>query len=347
MAKLGVISRTVAKSIAIALVAALATMASGQTAPASVSTVVGDEKAADINVSDWLKRLHDASRQRSFVGTFVVSAGSAFSSARIWHACDGTDQVERVESLTGAPRSTFRRNDQVVTFFPESRVAVTEKRESLGLFPNILQTDANTIASLYRVKAIGRDRVAGHEAEVTQLSPVDGWRYGYRVWTEKKSGLVVKLQTFNGDGRVMEQATFSELQLGTPVSMAALTQMMGDTEGYRIEKTDLVKTTAAVEGWLMKAEVPGFKSLSCLRRPDPKRVDKSHANTIQWVFSDGLATVSIFIEDYDPLHHVQPGIWVLGATHTLKRRMAHWWLTVVGEVPPATLAAFAHGLDRK
>lgn len=347
MAKLGVFSRIVAKSIAIALVAASTTMASGQTAPASGSPVVGDEKAADINVGEWLKRLHDASRQRAFVGTFVVSAGSAFSSARIWHACDGIDQVERVVSLTGAPRSTFRRNDQVVTFFPESRVAVTEKRESLGLFPNILQTDANTIASFYRVKAIGRDRVAGHEADVTQLNPVDGWRYGYRVWTEKKSGLVVKLQTFNGDGRVMEQATFSELELGTPVSMAGLTQMMSETDGYRIEKTDLVKTTAAAEGWVMKTEVPGFKSMSCLRRPNQKRVDKSQANTIQWVFSDGLATVSIFIEDYDPQHHVQPGIWVLGATHTLKRRMAHWWLTVVGEVPPATLAAFAHGLDRK
>ena len=347
MAKLGVVSRIVANLVAFGFIAAWATFASGQAAPASVPAIVGDAKAADINVGEWLKRLHDASRQRAFVGTFVVSAGSAFSSARIWHACDGIDQVERVESLTGAPRSMFRRNDQVVTFFPESRVAVMEKRESLGLFPNILQTDASTIASFYRVKAIGRDRVAGHEADVAQMNPVDGWRYGYRVWTEKKSGLVVKLQTFNSDGRVMEQATFSELQLGTPVSMAALTQMMGDTDGYRLEKTDLVKTTAAAEGWVMKAEVPGFKSLSCLRRPDQKRVNMSHTNTIQWVFSDGLATVSIFIEDYDPRHHVRPGLWVLGATHTLKRRMAHWWLTVVGEVPPATLAAFAHGLERK
>lgn len=347
MAKVGVISRMAAKAVAIGMAAAWATMAAGQSVPASVTPIVIDDKTADINVSEWLKRLHDASRQRSFMGTFVVSAGSAFSSARIWHACDGVDQVERVETLTGAPRSTFRRNDQVVTFLPESRVAVSEKRESLGLFPNILKTDANTIASFYRVKAIGRDRVAGHEADVAQLNPVDSWRYGYRVWTEKKSGLVVKMQTLNGEGLVMEQAAFSELQLSSPVSMAALTQMMGETDGYRLEKTDLVKTTAAAEGWVMKTEVPGFKSLSCLRRPDQKRADRSHTNTIQWVFSDGLATVSIFIEDYDPRHHVRPGLWVLGATHTLKRRMAHWWLTIVGEVPPATLAAFAHGLDRK
>ena len=44
---------------------------------------------------------------------FVVSSNTgSMSSARIWHACEGDLQVERVESLTGAPRSTFRRNEK-------------------------------------------------------------------------------------------------------------------------------------------------------------------------------------------------------------------------------------------
>jgi sigma-E factor negative regulatory protein RseB len=63
-----------------------------------------------------LMRMHEASRRRAYVGTFVVSAGGAMSSARIWHVCDGELQMERVESLTGEPRSTFRRNEQVLTF---------------------------------------------------------------------------------------------------------------------------------------------------------------------------------------------------------------------------------------
>ncbi len=90
------------------------------------------------------------------------------SSARIWHACDGDKQVERVESLTGAPRSTFRRNDEVVTFLRDSRVVRTEKRESLGMFPNLLKSADGSIAEFYSARRLGGDRVAGFEADVVQ-----------------------------------------------------------------------------------------------------------------------------------------------------------------------------------
>ena len=81
-------------------------------------------------VSEWLMRMHEASGKRAYMGTFVVSYGpGSMSSARIWHVCDGAQQMERVESLTGTPRSTFRHNDQVITFLPDTKVAVLEKRE--------------------------------------------------------------------------------------------------------------------------------------------------------------------------------------------------------------------------
>ncbi|MDP3133860.1 MAG: sigma-E factor regulatory protein RseB domain-containing protein, partial [Burkholderiaceae bacterium] len=44
---------------------------------------------SDGDVSAWLLRLNEASRNRAYTGTFVVSAGSVMSSARIWHVCDG------------------------------------------------------------------------------------------------------------------------------------------------------------------------------------------------------------------------------------------------------------------
>ena len=334
------------RAAAMMLVMMLGSLAAAQTKPASVAPVVGDSNVADRSVSDWLMRMHEASRRRAYVGTFVVSAGGTMSSARIWHVCDGEQQVERVESLTGAPRSTFRRNDQVMTFLPESRVVVAEKRESLGLFPNLLQSNDSSIAQYYRARVIGRERVAGFEADVVHLRPEDGWRFGYRIWTEKKTGLMVKLQTLDGDGHVLEQAAFSELQLDVPVSMAKLTQMMGNTEGYQIEKPDMVKTTAAAEGWVLKNAVPGFKPMSCYKRSVGAAADTRHESTLQWIFSDGLASVSLFVEAFDPRRHAQPGGLAIGATHTLTRRVGDWWLTAVGEVPAQTLAAFAQGLER-
>ena len=317
-----------------------------QTPALPVAPAVSDGKVADRSVSDWLMRMHEASRRRAYVGTFVVSAGGTMSSARIWHVCDGEQQMERVESLTGAPRTTFRRNDQVMTFLPESRVVVAEKRESLGIFPNFLQSNDSSIAQFYGVKVSGSERVAGFEADVVQLRPQDSFRFGYRVWTEKKTGLVVKLQTLDIEGHVLEQAAFSDLKLDVPVSMSKLSQMMGHTEGYQVERPELVKTTAAAEGWVLKNSVPGFKSMSCFKR-SVGAADAHHENTFQWIFSDGLASVSLFVEAFDLRHHGQPGSQAMGATHTLTQRLGDWWLTVVGEVPPQTLAAFAQGLERK
>ncbi len=297
------------------------------------------------SLSEWLLRMHEASRRRAYVGTLVVTSGNSMASARVWHVCDGTQQVERVESLTGTPRSTFRRNDEVVIFSPQSRVAVSEKRESLGHFPNLLKAPDADIEKYYSARQEGFERVAGFDADVLQLQPRDSLRFGYRIWSERKTGLVIRLQTLDAQGRVLEQVAFSELQLDAPVSMDKLQRMMGDTEGYKVHKPELIKTTAAAEGWELRRPVSGFQPVSCYRRPVAEAVP-----ALQWVFSDGLATVSLFIEPYEARRHAQDGLLSMGATHTLMRRLdapgGPWWLTVVGEVPAATLQAFAQGLAR-
>jgi sigma-E factor negative regulatory protein RseB len=303
-------------------------------------------KHSQRNVSEWLLRMHEASRQRSYIGTFVVLSNTgSMSSARIWHACEGDLQVERVESLTGAPRSVFRRNDEVVTFLPESRVVRAEKREQAGLFPNLLKATDSSIAQFYEARPLGSDRVAGFEADVVQLVPKDKLRFGYRIWSEKKSGLVVKLQTVDAQDKVLEQVAFSELQLDAPVRAANLNQMMSATEGWRVEKPDTAKTTAEAEGWHLKSPVAGFQPVNCYKRPGASQ--GAHEGTMQWVFSDGLAAVSLFLEPYDRQRHAHEGLFASGATQTLTRRIDDWWLTAVGEVPQQTLNAFAQSLERR
>jgi sigma-E factor negative regulatory protein RseB len=292
-------------------------------------------------VNEWLTRMHDASRQRNYVGTFVVSSGGgSMSSSRIWHACDGQRQVERVDSLSGERRSTFRKDDEVLTFLPESRTVRSERRESLGLFPELMKPEESAISEYYTASRVAADRVAGFEADVVQVLPKDALRFGYRIWSEKKSGLVVKVQTLDDGGNVLEQAAFSELQLDAPVRMERLAQMMTVPEGWRVEKTDAIRTNAAAEGWALKAAVAGFKPMNCYKRPSE--------GVLQWTFSDGLASVSLFVEAYDRQRHAQEGVLASGATNTLTRRVGQdWWVTAVGEVPAQTLKAFAVSLERR
>jgi sigma-E factor negative regulatory protein RseB len=322
--------------------AALLTLAAAQAAAAGPRAA--EQRAADgrseRTVNEWLSRMHEASRQRNYIGTFVVSSSNGqMSSARIWHACDGQKQVERVESLSGTPRSTFRRDDEVLTFLPETKTVRSERRDSMGLFPELLKPDESAIPEFYNARRIGSDRVAGFDADIVQLLPKDALRFGYRIWSEKKSGLVVKMQTLDEAGKVLEQAAFSELQLDAPVRMDRLTQMMAVPEGWRVEKPEAVKTTAAAEGWGLKTTVAGFRPMSCYKRPTE--------GVLQWIFSDGLASVSIFVEEFDGKRHTQEGVFASGATHTLTRKVQDWWVTAVGEVPAQTLRAFSSSLERR
>lgn len=304
------------------------------------------EPAAERGINEWLMRMQQASRERSYVGTFVVSSsGGELSSARIWHAGHPSQQIEKVEVLTGAPRSTYRRNEEVLTFQPDDRVVRAEKREAMGLFPNLLRSSDTSIPEFYTARRTGAERVAGFDADVVQLAPKDDLRFGYRVWSEKRSGLVVKLQTLDGQGRVLEQAAFSELRLDVPVRADKIARMMQPPAGWRVERALAVKTDAASEGWTLKAPVPGFKPMNCYKRPSG--TGDAAGGSLQWIFSDGLAAVSLFIEPYDRAQHQREGLMASGATQTLTRRMDDWWVTAVGEVPVRTLKAFAQGIERR
>ena len=312
--------------------------------PAQAQTDQG--APASRSLTEWLTRMHEASRHRAYTGTLVVNAGAALSASRIWHVCDGRQQMERVETLTGAPRSTFRHNTDVIAFSPEEGVAWKGKQDSLGVFPELLRTPDNSIPEFYRVREGGSERVAGHLADVVYIEPRDSLRYAYRVWSEKKTGLVVKLQTLDESGDVLEQVAFSELQLDAPVSMDRLKRLMNDTQGYRVQQRSVRKTAAEAQGWRLKEPVPGFRPMGCHTQESAATVQGTASAPMQWVFSDGLASVSVFVEAFDASRHGEEVVSVMGATHSLARRHGEHWVTVLGEVPVQTLRRFVAQLER-
>jgi sigma-E factor negative regulatory protein RseB len=299
-------------------------------------------------IEQWLTRLQEAARHRSYTGTFVVTAADRLSSARIWHVSEGAQQVERIDALSGEPRTVFRHNDAVLTLLPQSRLAITGQRQPLGQFPEWLRGADSQIGQYYSLRPIGVGRAAGWLADVSSVSPRDHWRFGYRVWVEPTSGVVLKLQIMGDNHEVLEQAAFSELELSQPLNFSRLIALMSDTRGYRVKKSELIATSADQEGWSWRATVPGFRLVSCHKQDSvPVLVVQA---PLQCVLSDGLASVSVFLETFNAVrHHKAYGheALALGATRMQVYRTGLWWLTVVGEVPAATLGALASGFERK
>lgn len=300
-------------------------------------------------VRAWLLRIHEAASHRNFQGTFVVSGGGAVSSARIAHFCEGPNQFERSEALGGQARHVYRHNDVVTTLWPTNKTAMVEQRNLLSHFPALLQAGDDRIADFYDVHPQGADRVAGRDANVLLVKPRDGYRYGYRLWADQASGLLLRADVIGERSEVLESSAFSDVTIGVKPQPESVLQPMKKLEGYRVLRPVLTRTRLDAEGWAMRQAAPGFRQVSCVKRPMNGSAAPNVAavpQVLQAIFSDGLTYVSLFIEPFDPHRHTRPMLASVGPTQTLMQQQGDWWVTVVGDVPPATLRMFAKGLER-
>lgn len=322
----------------------------------SVGRAQGDPLVEAREARYWLARIHSAAEQRNFQGIFVVSSGGAVASSRIAHYSEGRNQFERIESLDGLKRQVYRHNEAVHSFWPHRRLVVVETRQAMSQFPALLSDGAERIVQHYDVKPLGAGRVAGHDANVLLLQPRDGYRFGYRLWAEKSSGLLLRAEVFDERDVVLEASAFSELTINVKPRTDLVVQAMKRFDGYRVQRVALQETELAREGWTLKQPPPGFKPMSSVRRlltafdaepapTGPVTPDAAGAAAVQAIFSDGLTHVSIFIEPFDPAVHRREVLMAVGATQTLVKRKGDWWVTVVGDVPVVTLRAFAASLE--
>jgi sigma-E factor negative regulatory protein RseB len=313
----------------------------------------GDARSTARNrdVRGWLMRIHEAASRQNFQGTFVVSSGGNVASARMVHYCEGPNQYEKIESLDGKARNVFRHNGVVHTVWPASRVAVVEQRNLLNSFPALLQAGGDGIADWYDVVPQGEERVAGHEADVVAVRPKDAYRYGYRLWSDKASGLLLRADVIGDRGDVLETSAFSDIVIGVRSQPDSVLQPMKKLDGYRVLRPALRPTGLEAEGWWMREVAPGFRQVSCVNREMDEPGDAAAAGSaqqvLQTIYADGMTYVSVFIEPFRPTRHARPMLTAVGATRTLSMRQGDWWITVVGDVPAATLRMFANGLERR
>lgn len=332
---------------AFAIAGAICLSGSGVRAQATAGAVEPAAQAREVRA--WLMRIHEAASHRNFQGTFVVSGGGAVSSARIAHFCEGPNQYERSESLNGQARYVFRHNDLVHTVWPGARVALIEQRTLLASFPALLQAGDDRIVDFYDVHPGGAERVAGHVADVLWVKPKDAYRYGYRLWADQATGLLLRADVLGERDEVLETSAFSDLVIGVKPQPETVLQPMKRLEGYRVLRPVMTPTRLEAEGWALRQPAPGFRQVSCVKRPmdGPGAVanDSTGRQVLQAIYSDGLTYVSVFIEPFEARHHTRSLLASVGSTQTLMLRHGDWWVTVVGDVPPATLRLFAKGLE--
>ena len=308
----------------------------------------GTQTAADARA--WLTRIHAAASAGNYQGTLVYSAGGVLSSSRVWHYMVGEQTYERLEALDGRQQRILRHNAAVHTLWPQTRVAVVERRETLAAWSTTPQSVDPQALEQYDLRREGSTRVAGRDAAVLLLEPRDSLRYAQRLWADLATGLMLRADVLGDAGGgagargVLESTAFSEVDIGVKPQPDLVLRLMNKLDGYQILRPQQRRTTLDAEGWALARPVAGFRLAGCMRRGMETAGDDEPV--LQAVFTDGLTHVSVFVEPYKPQRHRAEVQAQQGATATVMVRRAEHWVTAVGDVPAATLRLFTAAFER-
>jgi sigma-E factor negative regulatory protein RseB len=283
----------------------------------------------------WLRRMHDATQKLSYTGTFVYQQGGRTETSRITRYVGGGGDVERLEVLDGQPREIIRTRDTVKCYLPGSRVVKVDRRAADRSFPALLPAQVAALARHYDVSLGETRRIAGFDCQAVVLTPKDDLRYGYRLYADTASGMLLKAVTFDAAGESVEQFMFTQLAIGNVTP--GMVKPTHAAREWRVE--DAEAAPAHLAGWRLNTELPGFqKVVELKRRMDSKPV-------AQLVYSDGLAAVSVFIEPLEGRREMRTGLASMGAIHIYTREVANHMVTVVGETPAASVQRIANAVE--
>ncbi len=290
----------------------------------------------------WLQKMAAAAQKLNYTGTFTYQSGDSSETSRITHLVDASGEQERLEVLDGSPREVVRSNDEVKCFLPDDKVVIVEKRGQHKAFPALLPASVGSLGEHYHIRKGDVSRVAGLDSQLVTLEPKDSLRYGHHLWADIASGLILKARTVNERNETVEQFVFNQLQINGVIDRATLKPKF-DAEGkaWRVHNARASQSLSAGGEWLFKTQLPGFKKSAGMRR---QARQEGGAETTHFVFTDGLASISVFIE---PLmdQKAEKATYSVGAINVYKRVAGKHLLTVLGEVPMATLMRLGDGME--
>jgi sigma-E factor negative regulatory protein RseB len=302
---------------------------------------------------EWLQRMNKALATRNYDGTFFHISGGRVETMRIVHRVRSGRVTERLQSLDGSGREFVRANDELTCYLPDQHTVLVEPRQDRGPFLGSLPQFDATVSDFYRIEALPETHILGRPVRVITVNPKDQFRFGYRLWLDEKTAMPLKTQLCDSRGQVIEQIFFARLDMPESIPDSDLAPTV-HTDGMRWVRQgpSVDNASAALAAYRASQLPPGFR----LTVQGAQTLGGASAPASHLVYSDGLATVSVFVEEQgssDSSVVVAPdaqtqapmqGLARVGSGYAFSTVVQGHQVTAVGEVPAQTVEFIAHSV---
>jgi sigma-E factor negative regulatory protein RseB len=304
---------------------------------AALSLLLGAGIALSAEPTEWVERMNKALTTRNYVGVFTHVRGTRAETLRIIHRVRGRDVSERLLSLDGSGREFVRQGDELTCYFPDKKTVLVERRAPDGPLLGALPAIDDDSSLVYEIRGGERQRLLGRTTRVVALHPRDEFRYGYRLWIDEETSMPLKTQLCDKSGTVIEQILFSSIDLPEriPDSMFKPLVDASDYRWLRAERQLVSDASPAL--WEAMRLPPGFR----LTTRSSQAMPGSKEPVAHLVFTDGVASVSVFVEPRTPDTKPTEGPARVGSSSAFSTVVDDHQVTAIGEVPPNTVQFIA------
>lgn len=284
---------------------------------------------------EWLVRMSQAAQMLNYEGTFIYLHNGKLEAMHIVHKFSDKGEQERLSSLNGAAREIVRDNSTITCILPDDKSVVVDRSRPKKLFPvDLTSKDVNRLGKYYSFELGETGRIASRNTQQVLVKPRDHYRFGYRLWLDKETGLLLKSDMVDERGESIEQIMFTQIDYSAVIPDIALKPKLMGTQykWFEHEKNSPVEMELEKE-WDVTISPDGFM----MTERGHRRLPAGKMPVEHFVYSDGLATVSVYIEKVEEQDDRMHGLSHMGAVHVFGNIVNDYQVTVVGEVPAETV----------
>ncbi|TVP83469.1 MAG: transcriptional regulator [Thioalkalivibrio sp.] len=296
--------------------------------------------AGDYSPEQWLERMADSMHRHSYEGTFIFQRGERIDTVRVVHAAEEDGYRELLQTLTGSAREVIRKVDRV-SAIKGARIEGEGHQQGAPQRPPAFAAAMLRANERYDLSSPGFDRIAGFSCYQLRAEALDPYRYSHQYCLHRDTGIPLLSELIDADGQLLERLVFTELEFLDVVFEESLTPRGCDAREIEVRAAGTSPEDGDRHGrWYFQELPPGFTTVIVTERSVGP--DDDAASSLHFVLSDGLATVSVYVDPATDEAQTFEGATRSGATHAFARPLADHQITVVGEVPVKTVERIAH-----
>jgi sigma-E factor negative regulatory protein RseB len=286
----------------------------------------------------WLQKMSQAAQQLSYTGTLVYLRGDQLSTLKVIRRQQGQQLQERLYTLDGVQREIIKNGEETRCLLPKDESLVVESQLAQGFLPQLELQQWRLLESAYDIELLSTGRVAGVSSQMIGIHSKDHSRYDYELWLEQDTGLLLRMKMYDPQTReVLRQMSFTELNLGAAITDQAL-QRSHQLADYIVLPSKPASRRGNIEHqphWQLMGLPNGFE-LTSAQMVAAKGVSGNKAQIEHLVYSDGLASISLYVEPAPKEKRGEMRSSLHGLS-VFSRFESGYLLTLVGEVPAALL----------